>query len=303
MLAGGINCLSCNMMIDKLKEKEVFKKYSGDYIFYKCNVMDSSNVFLHYILLMEQIPNNYIFNEKGELVYASFEHETVSSTIAALLIAKDSVQRHCFHSQFPNLSSENILKMHNYTIKAYMNYKENKDALSYIDSSVNISPYFYNLYLKYKIMDKLNCDQNKIDSCAKMAISYYKPGYQALLYKDIYLELKNKYPVIDHKEDIFAKIEFDNTEINCGELAKRNKYKFSFTLKNVGEIPLIIYAVKVDCDCLKLEYQKQPIMSNKESVIEVSYSPESKGFFKKDISILTNSKEMNTKLSLTGTVK
>lgn len=39
MVAGGKNCVSCNYILSELAEDGVFRKYSDEYIFYKCNVI------------------------------------------------------------------------------------------------------------------------------------------------------------------------------------------------------------------------------------------------------------------------
>lgn len=302
MLGGGDRCISCNDMIDKLKNKGVFKKYSKDYIFYKCNVIDTSNIFLHYIFLTEEIPNSYIFDEKGELVFASYKRETVNRIEESLKLCNSEGKYHCNQDQLQNLSSDDLLRIHNYTFRAYMNYQKGEEALPYIDSSINICPYFYNTYLKSKILNGTG-NKQKAEEFEKISMLYYKPGFQALLYKDIYEPLKIKYNVIDIKNNNTAKIKFDDEIMNLGEISAKTEYKFSFNFQNIGTKPLVLYAVKTDCGCISTKFSKNPILPNERSFIEVIFNEKVKGPFNREIRVLSNSQESYIKLNLRGKIK
>ena len=57
------------LITDQIKEyKASGQAAKEDFILQQCNLLDTSNTFLSYIFLIENINNSYVFNPQGELI-------------------------------------------------------------------------------------------------------------------------------------------------------------------------------------------------------------------------------------------
>lgn len=65
LFGGGKECTSCDYILREIKKNGLIKKYKNEYLFFKCDINQQNNKFMHYNLLMKEIPNSYIFDEKG----------------------------------------------------------------------------------------------------------------------------------------------------------------------------------------------------------------------------------------------
>ncbi len=100
-------------------------------------------------------------------------------------------------------------------------------------------------------------------------------------------------------------ISFDNLNHNFGVIQEEQgivEHTFNFT--NTGSEPLIIKDVRSSCGCTIAEWSKEPIMSMGKGSIKVSYNPLKRpGAFRKEITVISNSKEPNTSLFIVGLVE
>lgn len=298
MVGGGANCHACNDIIDKLEAKKIFRKYKDDYLFYKCNGILPSNRFLQYILLMEETPNSYIFDEKGELVFTSFQHETPESIEEGIIHVNRGNRYHCMQEQFYIDNQEDLFKMHNYTLQAYLGYIKGRNTINLIDSSINIYPYFYNLYLKGKILEQ-NENKNEADTIYKTARQYYKDGYQAIVYKELFDSISNGIAKTDDK----PKIKFENEIIDCGVFKLKSHNTIDVSFKNEGNQPLVVFYVQSSCGCTKINFSKKPIMPNEKSIINITYDAKDLGVFSRELYVQSNASNNVVKLVLSGSVK
>lgn len=295
LIGGDSSCYPCNKMILDMKNKGVFSKYEDDYIFYKGNMLDSNNVFLHYILLTQQIPNSYIFNETGELVYGAYDNETLYTITNSLEYVKSGFPLYHTGQDIIPLATEKLLGLYNTTLKAYFSFiRDNNTDLTLVDSSINIYPYFYNLYLKSKIL-KERGELHKSDSIATIALEYYRSGWQAILYRDLYEELTEQLNV-DMKDKLFPNISFEKNEIDLGECSIDSSKEVIFNFENNGNAPLILLAVKMDCACGDVKYPTSPINPGEKGAIIINYIPKNRGSFRLTVNVHSNIKEKHNEL-------
>ena len=100
-----------------------------------------------------------------------------------------------------------------------------------------------------------------------------------------------------------AQISVENNIFNFGEIIQGEKVTAQFTIKNTGSSDLIIVNVKTSCGCTAASWNKNPLNSGTEEVIEVTFNSENKiGKQEKTVSLLTNATPNTTILTIIGNV-
>lgn len=94
-----------------------------------------------------------------------------------------------------------------------------------------------------------------------------------------------------------------STEMKLDDLQKDKKSVATFTLKNIGDQPLLIYSVNASCGCTKPTWDKRPIRSGKETSITLEIQPEDVGFFHKTVQVHCNTEKEVITFAITGQVK
>lgn len=78
----------------------------------------------------------------------------------------------------------------------------------------------------------------------------------------------------------------------------------AFTLKNVGNAPLVITRASASCGCTKPKFSTEPIAPGKSAKIEVTYNPAGRpGQFVKTVAVYSNGKEGAFILRIKGVVE
>lgn len=79
------------LITDQIKEyKASGQAAKEDFILQQCNLLDTSNTFLSYIFLIENINNSYVFNPQGELITFS-NHKITAGSIRNQLNASATI--------------------------------------------------------------------------------------------------------------------------------------------------------------------------------------------------------------------
>ncbi len=84
------------------------------------------------------------------------------------------------------------------------------------------------------------------------------------------------------------KMEFEQTEINYGEIEKESDPYRYFNFTNAGTEPLVIQHAKGSCGCTVPKYPKEPILPGESAQIEVRYDTKRMGPFTKTVTLTTN---------------
>jgi hypothetical protein len=85
-----------------------------------------------------------------------------------------------------------------------------------------------------------------------------------------------------------AQIEFDKDVHDYGVVKYDGNGTCEFTVKNVGDEPLIIQNAKASCGCTVPSYPKEPIMPGASASITVKYNTKRPGSINKSIRIYSN---------------
>lgn len=118
--------------------------------------------------------------------------------------------------------------------------------------------------------------------------------------RDLYMKTLTGH---DTPKSVNTIIEVPVHELDLGTLPIGEEKTVSFTLRNVGERPLIIYDVVTSCGCTAAKFEKAPIKSGKETEITVTYTAEEAGVFNKSITVHANTDDSPIKLRIKGEVR
>lgn len=84
-----------------------------------------------------------------------------------------------------------------------------------------------------------------------------------------------------------AKIEFDATTIDLGNVPQGIPAEAEFVFTNKGKTPITLQNVKAACGCTTPNYTKETILPGKKGSIKASYNAATPGSFNKNITVTT----------------
>lgn len=103
-------------------------------------------------------------------------------------------------------------------------------------------------------------------------------------------------------QDKVAKIKFETTVIDYGEIAKGSNGVRVFEFTNTGDAPLVVSKVNSSCGCTVPSWTKAPVLPGKSGKIEVKYDTKRVGPIRKTITVNSNAATPNVALKIKGTV-
>lgn len=121
--------------------------------------------------------------------------------------------------------------------------------------------------------------------------------------KELYLSIIQGNTIIKEKESIFTKIEIDKQAISLGNFSWQEEQKVIFSVKNIGNAPLVIQNINTSCGCTTVSYSKEPVQPGKEIALEVIYKAEHPEHFDKTISVYCNTEVSPIVLKISGDAK
>ena len=92
------------------------------------------------------------------------------------------------------------------------------------------------------------------------------------------------------RQKTLSSVGFDRMLHDFGSIVADVDYTTTFTIKNTGKKPLLIYEVKASCGCTVPTWNKKPIAPGASDQIEVTFHPGKSqlGAQDKTISVITN---------------
>lgn len=101
----------------------------------------------------------------------------------------------------------------------------------------------------------------------------------------------------------FARIEFEVSDHNFGDVNQGEKVEYAFKFKNVGNLPLVLQNVLTTCGCTVPEWPKEPIAPTGEGIIHVFFDSAARlGRQNKVITIRSNSDTGDFRLRISAMV-
>lgn len=104
------------------------------------------------------------------------------------------------------------------------------------------------------------------------------------------------------QEKISQSIEADRTIHNFGDIIhKSGPVSCTFTLKNIGDKPVVIYNVATTCGCTDVEWTREPIRPGQKGKITVTYSNDEGAYpFDKTLTVYTSDSKKPALLKIRG---
>lgn len=118
------------------------------------------------------------------------------------------------------------------------------------------------------------------------------------LYKDVIMKGADSI-----KKEVTTIIKTNDKEIYVSDLKKDSVSMVSFDISNIGSHPFIINHVNTSCSCIKSYWDKKPTLPNQNTKISIAVTPDTKGFFNKEIQVWCNIEAKEFSVSIKGTVK
>lgn len=100
-----------------------------------------------------------------------------------------------------------------------------------------------------------------------------------------------------------AKMSFENTVYDFGEVMEGEMVNYIFKFKNTGNVPLVINNANSTCGCTVPVWPKEPVQPGQEGEIKVEFNTKAKSDFQeKPVVISANTYPSNTTVYLKGYV-
>ena len=100
-----------------------------------------------------------------------------------------------------------------------------------------------------------------------------------------------------------AKMEFESTEWNFGEITQGESVEYAFEFTNTGSQPLIITNAKGSCGCTVPVWPREPVAPGESGVVDVKFNSKGKkGKQNKKVTLTTNMVPSQMVLKVTGLV-
>jgi hypothetical protein len=102
----------------------------------------------------------------------------------------------------------------------------------------------------------------------------------------------------------YTQVQWLDSSVNFGTVAKGEKVHIKFRCKNVGNKPLFLYYVRPGCGCTVADYTKEAIVPGATGEVNAEFDSNhgSAGQVRKTITVKTNTTNPSPYLVFTGTV-
>ena len=98
-------------------------------------------------------------------------------------------------------------------------------------------------------------------------------------------------------------VEIPISEIDLGSFPENETKKVDFTIKNIGNYPLMLKGITSSCECISAEGNQQQAPPKGELKLTIQYKPDQKGDFLRTVSVFINSVNSPIVLTITGNVR
>lgn len=80
----------------------------------------------------------------------------------------------------------------------------------------------------------------------------------------------------------------EQTEFDLGTIKQGNTTKITASIRNVGEVPLVVQDIRASCGCTSIRYTKEPILPGSSLKVEITYNAEDRGRFNRSVAVYGN---------------
>lgn len=117
-------------------------------------------------------------------------------------------------------------------------------------------------------------------------------------------QISNPNSAQGYSADGFPEIQFENEELNFGQVSQGEKIDLEINFSNIGSSPLLITSVLPSCGCTLInDWPQDPIGKNEAEKINIQFNSEGKvGVQDKTVTIITNADPQTYIIHLKGEV-
>lgn len=128
---------------------------------------------------------------------------------------------------------------------------------------------------------------------------------QNLKVRELYLKIiQGEEKEIDSRGNtVQTVVKLNKTSMSMGNFDWQKEQKVTFSMKNIGDKPLIIEGTDTSCGCISVEYSKEPIRPGSSLNLSVIYKADHPEHFSKTVTVYCNSKLSPIRLTVTGDAK
>ena len=119
--------------------------------------------------------------------------------------------------------------------------------------------------------------------------------------KELYMKIIQGEEIVQANEDnLMTNVSIDTRSLFFGNFNWEKEQRAIFTLKNIGNRPLVIDAISTSCGCIKVEYNKEPVHPGSSITLYVAYKAEHPEHLNKTITVYCNTKASPLLLKIVG---
>lgn len=104
----------------------------------------------------------------------------------------------------------------------------------------------------------------------------------------------------DESRVIRTKVDIGKTSVSLDDFDWHKEQKVTFSLKNIGDKPLVIEDVNTSCGCTTVEFSKEPVRFGRSLDLHVTYKADHPEHFSKTITVYCNVESSPIKLTILG---
>lgn len=294
-------CHACDILKDMIRNNEVLKNHLLEKYWCFENPVDVVGYnFLSQLLHEYGFPMLIVFSPNGDLK-SIIGGAAVNDKELAIRLGNEAFETNLLNKW--QLADSIYSQLVSVTAKAFLSYSKADyiNARSEIEKSLEIHPYFYNLYLAAKIA--------QADSDSLRASIYVE---KALRINDAFNDFLYQYPreelsYISGKNMKYATLQyaivFKDKIHDCGIIKGGSDCHFSFEFKNIDSVPVLIKNIDKSCNCMEVTWDKKPVLPGKTGYINVRYDTSHKGVFAKGLFVNINRGDRIIPLYMKGCIE
>lgn len=294
-------CHACDILKEMIRDNEVLKDHLLEKYWCFENPVDIVGYnFLPQLLHEYSFPIMIVFSPQGDLK-SIFGGAAVNDKGLELKLKNE-----VFQTNLPNklqLVDSVYSQLVSITAKAFLSYSKADyvKAQGEIEKSIEIHPYFYNLYLAAKIAQAENDSLRAsmyVEKALRINDKFNDFLYQYPREELSYISGKNmKYATLQYA------IVFKDKIYDCGIVKGGSDCHFSFEFKNIDTVPVLIRNVDKSCNCMEVTWDKRPVLPGKTGYINVKYDTSRKGVFAKGLFVNINREDKIIPLYVKGCIE
>ena len=293
------DCISCDLLQeDAFNDRKLLQRMSDKYVCVEQYVDLNEDKFIPQLLYEYSFPMIVVFSKSGMLEASIIGNRTARDL--TLMLDKIEAYRG-FVSNSRNrfaLNDTCYVGLIKKTMNAFLALKSEDlgKAKDEIEASIEIQPYFYNLYIGSQIYKRLG-DTIRFTEYTDRALKM-NDRFDNLLYNSIKEKIGNPAEELD----LVTSISFEKTIHDFGRISSEDNMECSFLFKNNNPFPIIIESIKQSCDCMEIIWDTKPVLPQKIGTVKVIYKPSSKGVFMKGIFLTISKSNKIIPLHIKGVV-